>query len=150
MDGLRHLTALLARLAIAALFLASAYDFVTDWGATLQRMREAGVPSVEVTVPLAVAACVLGGLAVLVGFLTRLGAVLLLAFVVATTWQFHRFWTSADPATAQVQQSDFLQYLAIAGGLLLLLAFGPGAASVDGRKRPAGGGQKPKTDRAAP
>ena len=81
---------------------------------------------------LAVAAVVeiVGGLSILTGTFARLGALSLIAFLVVTTFLFHDFWTLSGPAR-DLQITMFLKNLSILGGLLLVLGFGAGGASVD-------------------
>ena len=70
----------------------------------------------------------LGGLAILVGFQTRIAAWVLAVFTVATALVAHIDW--AD----QMQMIHFLKNLAIAGGFLLLASSGAGAYSIDARR----------------
>lgn len=68
----------------------------------------------------------LAGAALLVlGFWARLGSILLMLFLVPTTGLVHTFWS--EPS----QLTPFLLNLAIFGGLLLVLAGGPGMCSID-------------------
>jgi putative oxidoreductase len=70
----------------------------------------------------------LGGLAILVGFQTRVAAWVLAVFTVATALVAHTGW--AD----QMQMINFLKNLGIAGGFLVLASSGAGAYSI-GRQR---------------
>ena len=54
------------------------------------------------------------------------------AFTLAATFLFHNYWAMPD-AQQLVQKLMFLKNLAIAGGLLLIVAFGPGRWSIDKR-----------------
>ena len=72
-----------------------------------------------------------GGLALLVGFQTRLVAAALAIFTLATAVLFHN--NMAD----QNQMIHFMKNLAITGGLLQVVAFGAGAFSLDNRRRSA-------------
>jgi putative oxidoreductase len=74
----------------------------------------------------------LGGLAVLLGFQTRLAAWGLFIWVIIATYLGHPFWTMEGAARA-ANQVQFLKNLAILGGLLLLASAGPGRVSLDGR-----------------
>ena len=69
-----------------------------------------------------------GGLAVIVGFQTRLAALLLAIFTVATAFIFHAPWAGGDGYT-------FWKELSMIGGLLIVSAVGPGALSIDERKK---------------
>lgn len=74
---------------------------------------------------------IIAGLALLIGFQTRLAALALAAFSVVTAFLYH------FPVDA-MQQVMFLKNLAMAGGYLMLVAHGAGALSVDNRLgRPA-------------
>lgn len=67
----------------------------------------------------------LGGVMLFLGAWVRIGALLLLLYLVPMTFLDHYFWLShVSDQTAQVQ--PFLQQLALIGALLLFLAFGKG------------------------
>ncbi|MNT93096.1 Inner membrane protein YqjF [compost metagenome] len=67
----------------------------------------------------------------IVGYKTRLVALLLAAYAVVTALIFHH--ALAD----QNQMFHFLKNLAMAGGLLQVVAFGPGPFSLDNLRAPA-------------
>lgn len=71
---------------------------------------------------------ILGGLALVAGFQTRIVSVLLGAFCVATGLMYH-----FDPAD-QAQMTNLLKNLALAGGYLAFAVVGAGALSVDARR----------------
>jgi len=72
-----------------------------------------------------------GGLAVLIGFLTRWAAVGLFLWTAVVTYFGHwAFWLMEGPARA-VNQSNFFKNLAIMAAFLLLAMSGPGRYSVD-------------------
>lgn len=68
---------------------------------------------------------ILGGLLVLFGIKVRLGATLLILFLIPTTFVFHHFWYLEGDEKG-LQTIMFLKNLSIFGGLLLILAFGTG------------------------
>ena len=70
----------------------------------------------------------IGGIAILVGFQTRIAAYVLAMFTVASALVAHTGW--AD----QIQMIHFLKNLAIAGGFLVLASSGPGAYSIDAKR----------------
>ena len=74
----------------------------------------------------------IGGLSVVAGAWTRIGALFLLVFLAAATFYFHDFWKFTDPTQQQLQTIQFMKNLAIGGGLLSLIAHGGGPWSVDG------------------
>jgi putative oxidoreductase len=68
---------------------------------------------------------VIGSLAIMLGWKTRIVAVLLAGFSLLTAIVFHHNF--AD----QMQMIEFLKDVSIAGGLLLLVAKGAGPLSID-------------------
>jgi putative oxidoreductase len=69
-----------------------------------------------------------GGFLIFLGMRVRMGAGLLLLFLIPTTLVFHPFWM-VPPQEQQLQIAMFLKNLSIMGGLLLLLAYGRGGES---------------------
>ena len=120
------------RFALAAIFLGSAVGKITNYSDTLAKMEDAGIPMVQAALPGALAFLLVGGVSVVTGFMSSLGALLLLIFLALATFYFHL--DLGDP----VQQIQFMKNLAIAGGLLTLMGSGPGgfaiAASGDSAK----------------
>jgi putative oxidoreductase len=133
----RHLTALVARIALSAIFLVSGWTKLSDPAATVGYMNAMGVPEPNTLVYVAGMAEILGGLSILFGFMTRIGALGLFAFLIVTGFYFHDFWnlTGADAKTQMVQ---FMKNLSIMGGLLMIVASGAGRYSLDAIVR--GGG----------
>jgi len=78
--------------------------------------------------PLVIALELGGGIALLLGFQTRLVAFLLAGFCIISGFIFH---SGAD----QMQQIMFMKNLAMAGGLLAFTMFGAGRLSLDGETR---------------
>jgi putative oxidoreductase len=77
---------------------------------------------------------VLGGLALIAGFGTRIAALALAFFTLVASFFFHAYW--AAPADAQMmQQLLFNKNIAVVGGLLVLAAFGAGAWSLDAKRQ---------------
>ena len=126
--------ALLGRLLFVVIFLGAAYSQVTGFAGTKGYMAAVmtGLPDGVLSVLLAgaIAFMTAGGLGVLLGLQTRWSALLLAVFLVIVTPIFHAFW-AAPPEQAQMQLIEFQKNLAMLGGALLLLAFGPGPLSVD-------------------
>ena len=113
---------LLGRLLLAAIFITAGYGKIGGYAATQGYMEAMGVSGA--LLPLVIFAELGGGLAILFGLLTRYAALGLAVFSVASAVIFH---SSAD----QAQQIMFMKNLAIAGGLLILVANGPGRLSLD-------------------
>jgi putative oxidoreductase len=95
------------------------------------------IPAPGVTLFLALSMMILGGLSLLLGFRTKVGALLLFAFTIASTLLLHNYWQLQDAAERMADYQLFIRNIAIAGGLLLLLGIGPGRFAVDNAGRRA-------------
>lgn len=123
-----NVVAVLGRVLIAAIFILSGLSKLTAVSGTIGYIAAAGLPLAPVAFAVAVAIEVVGGIALIVGFKTRWVAGALALFCVATAFGFHA--NLAD----QNQFIHFFKNIAMAGGLLQIVAFGGGALSLDARK----------------
>jgi putative oxidoreductase len=124
---------LLSRILIGLLFVVAGLRKVMAIAATAGYFAKLGFPAPEAMAYLSVLIEIGGGLLLIIGFRTRVIAWLLVAFVVIATGMAHRFWEFADAAQYGAQLNNFMKNLAIIGGLLMVVTFGPGSASVDKR-----------------
>ncbi|MDX6769171.1 MAG: DoxX family protein [Elusimicrobiota bacterium] len=118
--------ALVGRLFLAIIFLASAFGKITNFEGTLQYMDAHGMPLAYALCVSAIAVESLGAVALILGYKTRWGAGALAVFLITATAVFH---------TAPDQRIQLLKNLAILGGLLTVLANGPGPISLEGGSR---------------
>jgi putative oxidoreductase len=124
---------LLGRLLIVALFLPAGLSKVTGFDGTVGYFTSLGMFLPTLAVIIAIIAEVVGSLALLVGFKTRIVAILLAVFTLAATIIGHAYW--AAPADAAfIQQLLFFKNIAVIGGLLVLASSGAGKFSIDGFK----------------
>jgi putative oxidoreductase len=115
---------LIGRILLAAIFLDSGIDKIGGYAGTQAYMESAGVPGA--LLPAVIVIEVLGALALIAGFRTRLVALALAVFTILAALLFHG-------APDQMQRIMLMKNLAIAGGMLILTARGAGAWSVDSR-----------------
>lgn len=94
-----------------------------------------GVPFPGLLVPLAGLLSLAGGLSVILGYRARLGAWLLVLFLVPVTLTMHNFWAVKDPMMAQMQEGFFIANLSRIGAALFIAYFGAGPLSLDARGR---------------
>lgn len=92
-----------------------------------------GVPLPQILVPLAGLLGLAGGASVMLGYRTKVGAWLLILFLVPVTVVMHNFWAVRDPMIAQMQVGFFLANLSRIGAALLIAHFGAGPLSLDAR-----------------
>lgn len=124
--------ALIGRILIAVLFIPAGFGKLTGFAGTVGYIGSAGLPLPQLGAALAIVVELGLGLALLVGFKTRIAAAVLALFTLAASFFFHNYW--ALPADkAMVQQLMFMKNVAITGGLLAFVAFGAGRFSVDRR-----------------
>jgi putative oxidoreductase len=93
-----------------------------------------GVPFASLLVPLSGLLALAGGLSIALGYRTKLGAWLIVLFLVPVTLTMHRFWGISDPMAAMMQQVMFMKNVTMLGGALLLTYFGAGPVSLDARR----------------
>ena len=122
------LTALVARLFMASLFVLYGYFKLTGFAGTTAYMTRMGLPLPAVAAVIAVVVELGGGLLILLGYQTRLVALICAIYVLIAALIAHRNFGDAN------QMSHFFKNMAIVGGFLALVASGAGSYSIEGRK----------------
>jgi len=115
------------RLLIGVPFAMSGLSKLASYGATTAMIGAVGLPAPPLAFAVAVAVELGGGLLLIAGFQTRIVAIALAVFSLATALSFHSNF--AD----QNQMIHFLKNVMMAGGLLHVVAFGAGSFSLDSR-----------------
>jgi len=124
------LGSLVARVFLAYVFIWSGVTKLRDREGGLAEVAALGLPLPEVCLALTILCQIVGGLMVLLGFWTWLGALALLGFTAVATLLAHRFSGLAGGARTQ-QMTTSLEHLAIVGGFQLLVVHGAGSLSLD-------------------
>jgi len=124
---------LAGRLLYAAIFIVASLGHFSKQ--EIGYAAQQGVPMAEWLVPVSGLIALAGGLSILVGYRARIGAWLLVLFLVPVTIMMHNFWAVKDPMTAQMQLAMFMKNLSILGGALIISYFGPGPLSLDGWRK---------------
>ena len=120
---------LAARILLSFMFIMAGLQKFGDLSGTAGYISSVGLPAGSLLSPLSAAFEVLAGIAVLIGFQTRLASWLLAAFCAVAAAFFH--YAPAD----MMQTLLFTKNLTIAGGFLALSVAGAGAWSLDARRR---------------
>ncbi|MGC4024781.1 MAG: DoxX family protein [Mesorhizobium sp.] len=123
-----NLLILIGRIFLSVLFILSGFAKLTGLAGTAQFFAAVGLPAPTVVAVLVGLLELFGGLAILVGFKTRIVAPVLAVFTLAATAVAHLNF--ADQMQLLMAQKN----LAIAGGFLALAAFGAGIYSVDAKR----------------
>lgn len=122
-------TAVLAgRVLLSILFILAGFAKLTSISGTAGWFGSLGLPTPTVTAVVVGLVELLGGLAILVGYQTRIAAIVLALFTLGATAVAHLDF--AD----QVQLLMLQKNLSITGGLLILATVGAGALSLDARR----------------
>jgi putative oxidoreductase len=121
---------LAGRILLAAIFLVAGYGKLMAFAGTSGYFAKLGFPAPDVMTVLAIAVELGGALLLVAGWHARWAAWALILFVAIATFAAHRFW-EFDAAQYRNQMNHFLKNLALIGGLLFVVAFGPGAMSAD-------------------
>ena len=123
---------LLGRFLFALIFLMSGLNHFSKQ--TIGYAASQGVPLASLAVPVSGLIAIAGGLSILLGYRAKLGAWLIVLFLVPVTFTMHKFWGVADPAMAQMQMIHFMKNISMLGGALLISQFGTGPLSLDGSR----------------
>lgn len=123
----QNLAAPVGRILISLMFIGSGIGKITGYAGTQSFMESVGVPGA--LLPLVIAVEVVGGLAVVLGWHTRLAAFLLAGFCLLSALLFHNNF--AD----HTQYIMFMKNLALTGAFLMIVSHGAGPWSIDNRSR---------------
>jgi putative oxidoreductase len=129
MKTLNTFAAPIGRIFLAMMFFMSGLSKIGNYAGTQGYMEAMGVPGA--LLPLVIALEVLGGLAIILGWQTKIASVALAGFCVVSAVMFHNDFSN------QAEMSSFMKNVTIAGGFLLLVAHGPGAYALDNRVKSA-------------
>ncbi|MFK8011712.1 MAG: DoxX family protein [Marinicellaceae bacterium] len=116
---------IIGRILISLIFLMAGINKIFAYTATEGYMQAMGVPGV--LLPLVILLEVIGALAIIIGYKTKLFAFLLAGFSMVSAFIFH--FNFAD----QIQSALFMKNMAIAGGFLFLVSNGAGLVSLDNK-----------------
>lgn len=135
MDAIRSYSPVLGRILMALPLLNFSVYKLTNWDMMVGWMAFVGFPIAGFFLGAAIVTEFAGGLLLIAGYKARQAAGVLFLYLVPVTFMLHNFW-AFDGAERQGQVENFGKGLMIMGGLLFILAFGPGRPSVDeGRVR---------------
>ena len=125
MKILEKYVSLMGRILISLIFLIAGMNKIMAYAGTQAYMQAMGVPGF--LLPLVIALEIIGALAIIVGYKTKLTAFLLAGFTILSALLFHLNF--AD----QTQSALFMKNIAIAGGFLFLVVNGAGQLSLDNK-----------------
>lgn len=127
---MRDVTDLIGRIFLATIFIFEAVDSILYFEKTKQAMTLHGVTwNQDFLLYCAIFLLVTGGLMVLFGYRSTLGAILLLMYWLPVTFIVHDFWNCPKEILRE-ESILFMKNIAIIGGLLMLAGKGSGRYSI--------------------
>ncbi len=114
---------LLARIFLSAIFIRSGIGKILSPAETQAYMAAKGLPLTGILLIATIAVLLLGGFSVLLGYKAKIGALLLIGFLIPATLIFHTSFPD--------EEISFFKNLGLMGGLLMIIAYGSGKFSLD-------------------
>lgn len=127
-DAKQASAALIGRVLLSVIFILSGFSKLAAPAMMIGYIDSVGLPLPHVALAVAIIVEIGGGLALIAGYRTRTVAAVLALFSVFTALAFH---------SALADQNQFIHFfknIAMAGGLLQVVAFGAGRFSLDARR----------------
>ena len=130
---------LIGRILFSLIFLSSGLmGHIMMASQTAAYAASSGVPAPMAMVVISGIIALLGALSIILGYKAKMGAWLIVIFLVPVTFMMHNFWTITDPAQQMMrtmQMSMFMKNIALIGAALMITYFGAGPISIDASKQ---------------
>jgi putative oxidoreductase len=128
---LQGIATVTGRVLLCVIFLMAAVgNKIPHFSDVAQLMASKGIPAPKLMLAGAIVFLLAGSLSVITGYRARIGASLLLVFLVLATYYFHNFWAITEAKAQQEQMIQFMKNLSLMGAMVLIIANGPGPMSV--------------------
>jgi len=121
---------LIGRILFSSFFLISGFNHLFKMNEMVPYAKSYGVPLAGLAVPFTGLMILVGGLSILLGYYPKIGAWLLVIFLIPVNFYMHRFWGVEDQMQAMTQMIMFMKNTVIMGGALLIAYFGTGPFSL--------------------
>ncbi|MCH7528436.1 MAG: DoxX family protein [Candidatus Marinimicrobia bacterium] len=122
---------LIGRILFSLMFIMSGMGHLTNTTGMAMYAGSMGVPGPTLLVIISGIMIVVGGFSVLLGYKVKIGTILLVVFLIPTSFIMHPFWAIEDPMQSQIQMVMFFKNLSMLGGALLFYYFGTGPLSLE-------------------
>jgi putative oxidoreductase len=122
--------ALVGRILLAAIFVMSGVSKIGGFEGTVGEIASKGLPMPQMVAALTILIELGGGILLVLGWKARWAALAIAVFTVLAAFLYHNYWAMTGDEVMP-NQINFWKNLSIAGGMLMVLAFGPGRYSVD-------------------
>ena len=122
--------ALVGRILLALIFITSGWGKISGFEGTVGYIASKNLPLPQLGAIIAIVVELGGGILLAIGYKARWAALVIAIFTLAAGVLFHNYW-AVEAAQKMGQQINFWKNVSIAGGMLMVFAFGPGAWSLD-------------------
>lgn len=130
-ESIRGPVTVLGRVLLSTIFfMAAVGNKIPHFSNVAKDMEGVGIPMPQFMLVGAIVFLIAGSLSVIVGYRARVGAALLLVFLVLATYFFHNFW-ARQGHDQEEQMIQFMKNLSMMGAMLFIIANGAGPMSVD-------------------
>ena len=124
--------AVLGRVMLCTIFFLSAVgNKIPSFNKVAELMATKHIPAPQIMLVGAIVFLIAGSVSVILGYRARIGATLLLIFLVLATYYFHDFWHATDDKEKQELMIQFMKNLGLMGAMVLIIANGTGPMSLD-------------------
>ena len=118
-----HIVEVIGRIFLSALFLFNGIAKIFDYEGTIEYMENFEVPGYLISPAIIIE--ILFPILLIIGYKTRLSAIVLASFTILLAVIFHTDFSS------QIQLTQLLKNFAIAGGFIIIFVYGPDKYSID-------------------
>ena len=122
---------LTGRILISLIFLMSGFGKVFQFDGQVAYAASQGVPLASLAIIISIIAELAAATMIIIGYRARLGALILLVWMIPVSIMLHALWNIEDPMAQQMHMIMFMKNLAMMGAMLLIMSFGPGPKSIN-------------------
>lgn len=122
---------LIGRVIFSYIFLMGGIHHLTNLSQVAGYAASQGVPMATLAVAVSGIFALAGALSIILGYKAKLGAWLIVLFLIPVTFMMHNFWTVTDPMQHMTQMMMFTKNITMLGGALMITYFGAGPISID-------------------
>ena len=113
---------LIGRILFALVFVSSGLSHLAKVEAMAGYAKFKKVPAAKLSVLVSGALLALGGLSIVLGVYTDLGALVIAILLIVMALKMHDFWTQTDAQAKQTETISFFKNISMAGGALIIFA----------------------------
>ena len=130
-DIIKQWGPLTGRILISLIFLMSGLGKVFQFDGQVAYAASQGVPLANLAIIISIIAELAAATMIILGYRARLGALILLVWMIPVSVMLHAFWNIEDAMAQQMHMIMFMKNLAMMGAMLLIMSFGPGPKSIN-------------------